>query len=316
MSMLKYLLEIIDLLDNPNVDGGSVRKFFITKGLDKYLTISIERISSEKGFTDFVKIIVLGKRGKYNGGDAPTLGIIGRLGGVGARPLIKGLVSDADGAIIALAVAYKLAEMSMRGDVLDGDVIITTNICPNAVVTPHKPAPMMASPASIFELLKREVDPQMDAILSIDATKANLVVKGSGFAITPTIKDGWILKVSDDLINIYMWVTGRLPIIVPITMQDLLPFSTPIYHINSIMQPWLYTHSPVVGVATITETVVPGSASYATNINSLDETSRFVMEIAKGFTAGSVKFYDESEWETIIKLHGEIRPILTRTLHT
>jgi hypothetical protein len=37
MSMLKYLLEIIDLLDNPNVDGGSVRKFFITKGLDKYL---------------------------------------------------------------------------------------------------------------------------------------------------------------------------------------------------------------------------------------------------------------------------------------
>jgi len=316
MSMLKYLIEIIDLLDNPNVDGDSVRKFFITKGLDKYLTMSIERVSGEKGSTDFVKIIVPGKRGKYNGGDAPTLGVIGRLGGVGARPLIKGLVSDADGAIIALAVAYKLAEMSMRGDVLDGDVIITTNICPNAVVTPHKPAPMMASPASIFELLKREVDPQMDAILSIDATKANLIVKGSGFAITPTIKDGWILKVSDDLINIYMWVTGRLPIIVPITMQDLLPFSTPIYHINSIVQPWLYTHSPVVGVATITETVVPGSASGVTNINTLDETSRFVIEVAKGFTAGSVKFYDEKEWEIIMRLHGEIRHILTRTLPT
>jgi len=98
--------------------------------------MSIERVSGEKGSTDFVKIIVPGKRGKYSGGDAPTLGVIGRLGGVGARPLIKGLVSDADGAIIALAVAYKLAEMSMRGDVLDGDVIITTNICPNAVVTP------------------------------------------------------------------------------------------------------------------------------------------------------------------------------------
>ncbi len=72
--------------------------------------------------------------------------------------------------------------------------------------------------------------------MSIDATKANLVVKGrGGFAITPTIKDGWILKVSEDLINIYMWITGHLPIIVPITLQDVLPFSTPVYHINSII---------------------------------------------------------------------------------
>jgi hypothetical protein len=72
----------------------------------------------------------------------------------------------------------------------------------------------------------------------------------------------------------------------------------------------------VVGVATITETVVPGSASGVTNINSLDVTSRFVIEVAKGFTAGSVKFYDEKEWEIIMRLHGEIRHILTRTLPT
>ncbi|MGC8607368.1 MAG: DUF1177 domain-containing protein [Vulcanisaeta sp.] len=312
MSLVRYLVETIDLLDDPNVDGDKVRKFFISKGLEKYLDFHIERINGEKGFTDFIKIVIHGARGKTNGGSAPTLGVIGRLGGVGARPLIKGLVSDADGAIVALAVAYKLAESASRGEGVDGDVIVTTNVCPSAIITPHRPAPMMSSPVSIFELLKREVDPQMDAILSVDATKANLVVKGSGFAITPTIKDGWILRVSDDLINIYMWVTGRMPVIVPITMQDITPFSTPVYHINSIVQPWIYTHAPVVGVATVTETVVPGSVSGATNIISLDEASRFIVEVAKGFTAGNVKFYDEKEWDTIMRIHGEVRQILTR----
>jgi hypothetical protein len=113
-----------------------------------------------------------------------------------------------------------------------------------------------------------------------------------------------------------MWVTGRAPVIVPITMQDILPFSTPVYHINSIVQPWLYTHAPVVGVATITETTVPGSASGATSVISLDEASRFIIEVAKGIAVGSIKFYDEKELNTIMKTHGEIRPILMRGMPT
>ena len=312
MSLVKHILDVIDLLDNPKVNGDNIREFFRDKGLDKYMFINVEHVSGDKGSTDFIKIVIPGSSGKSRGGNAPTLGVIGRLGGISARPSIRGLVSDADGAIVALAVAYRLADMTSRGDALMGDVIVTTHVTPNAIVTPHKPAPLISSPINIFELLRREVDPQMDGVLSVDATKANLVVKGSGFAITPTVKDGWILKVSEDLINIYMWVTGHSPIIVPITLQDVLPFSTPIYHINSIVQPWLYTHAPVVGIATITESVVPGSATGVTNIVSLDEAARFIIEVAKGFTEGKVKLYDEDEWNTIMKIHGSIREILIR----
>ena len=312
MSLVRYILDVIDLLDNPKVNGDNIREFFRDKGLDRYMFINVEHVSGDKGSTDFIKIVIPGSSGKSRGGNAPTLGVIGRLGGISARPSIRGLVSDADGAIVALAVAYRLADMASRGDALMGDVIITTHVTLNAIVTPHKPAPLISSPVNIFELLRREVDPQMDGVLSVDATKANLVVKGSGFAITPTVKDGWILKVSEDLINIYMWVTGHSPIIVPITLQDVLPFSTPIYHINSIVQPWLYTHAPVVGIATITESVVPGSATGVTNIVSLDEAARFIIEVAKGFTEGKVKLYDEDEWNTIMKTHGSIREILIR----
>jgi hypothetical protein len=310
-SLMKYLIEIIDLLDDSGVNGEIVKRFFEEKGY-KDLLIRVEKVCGRKSCTDFISITIPGLKGKLSGGNTPTFGVIGRLGGVGARPELLGLVSDADGAIVALAVAYKIADMRRRGDALPGDVIVNTHICPNAPTKPHKPALMMDSPVDIFDLLKREVDEKMDAILSIDATKANWVIKHSGFAITPTIKEGWILKVSSDLIDIYMRVTGEPPVIVPITMQDILPFSTPVYHINSIVQPWIYAKAPVVGVATTTKIVVPGSATGATNIFSLEQAARFVVEVAKDFTMGRAKFYDENEWKTIIETHGEISHIMRR----
>jgi len=312
MSTLKHLIEVIDLLENPKVCGETVRQFFEKKKLLDTIEIHVEEVSETTGHTDFIKIVISGSRGKQNGGSAPTLGIVGRLGGVSARPVLVGMVSDADGAIVALAAAYKIAEMKKRGDVLAGDVIVATHICPNAPIKPHKPVPMMSSPVDIFELLKREADPRMNAILSIDATKANWIIKHTGFAITPTVKEGWILKPSPDLVDIYTRVTGEPPVIVPITMQDILPFTTPVYHINSIVQPWIYTTAPVVGVATTTRVPVPGSATGATNIWALEQATRFVVEVAKDYTAYKAKFYDEEEWKKIIEVHGSIREILRK----
>ena len=309
MSALRHVLEVIDILDDPNVTGEKVKETLSERGIED---IRIAEVRGDKGKTDFLRIRIPGRRGKSQNGDAPTLGVIGRLGGVGARPELIGMVSDADGAIVALAAALKIAEMRARGDELEGDVLITTHICPNAPTMPHKPVPMMNSPVDIFELLKLEVDPEMDAILSVDATKANLVINYTGFSITPVVKEGWILKVSEDLINIYIRVTGEPVKIVPITLQDILPFSTKVYHINSMMQPWIYTKAPVMGVATTTSLPVPGSATGATNAWVLEQATRFIIEVAKEYTAGRIKFYDESEWNTIIRVHGRIDEILKR----
>jgi len=311
VSTLKQLLEIVDLLDDPKVDGEQVREFFTNKGLS-HMEINVERIEGEKASTDFISIMIQGVEGKYSGGTSRSLGIIGRLGGIGARPECIGLVSDADGAVVSLAAAYKIAEMMRRGDFVGGDVIVKTHICPNAPTRPYKPAPMMDSPVDIFTLLKREAEGQIDAILSVDATKANWVIKHNGFAITPTVKEGWILKVSPDLIDIYIRVTGQPPVVVPITMQDIIPYTTPVYHINSMMQPWIYTKAPVVGVAITTSMVVPGSATGATNIFHLEQATRFVVEVAKDFGRGKVKFYDEEEWGKIISTHGSLADLMRR----
>jgi hypothetical protein len=304
-------LEIVDLLDDPKVDGAQVREFFTNKGLS-HMEINVERIEGEKASTDFISIMIQGVEGKYSGGTSRSLGIIGRLGGIGARPECIGLVSDADGAVVSLAAAYKIAEMMKRGDLIEGDVIVKTHICPNAPTRPYKPAPMMDSPVDIFTLLRREAEGQVDAIISVDATKANWVIKHNGFAITPTVKEGWILKVSPDLIDIYIRVTGQPPVVVPITMQDIIPYTTPVYHINSMMQPWIYTKAPIVGVAITTSMVVPGSATGATNIFHLEQATRFVVEVAKDFGRGRVKFYDEEEWKKIISIHGSLADLMRR----
>lgn len=309
MSCMKQVIEITDLLDSAKVDGYKVKEFLSNYGIGN---IEVTPLKGPKGKTDFIKILIPGKNGKSSGGDAPTIGIVGRLGGIGARPEVIGMVSDADGAIIALSTALKLGVSHERGDILHGDVIITTHIAPYAPILPHKPVPFMTSPVDIMEVLKHEVTPEMDAILSIDATKGNRVIKVHGFAITPTVKDGWILKVSNDLIDIYERVVGDVASVVPITMQDITPYRKDVYHINSIMLPWLMTSAPVVGVATTARVPVPGCGTGANYIADLEVATRFCVEVAKEFTANNCKFYDEDEFKRLVELYGDMGKMLRK----
>jgi len=299
--MLNEVITIVDTLDNPKINGQKVSKLFE----DFDVKITVKTVETTKGKTDIVKICIPGKNSK-----APKLGIIGQLGGVGARPEFLGLVSDADGAIVALASALKLAKMKEKGDSLNGDVIVSTHICPNAPTEPHDPVPFMGSPIGIKEALLEMVDENMDAILSVDTTKGNRIINVKGFAISPTVKEGYILKVSDDLLDIQERVTGKLPVVLPITMQDITPYGNNIHHINSIMQPATATEKPVVGVAITTESAVPGCATGASHPLDLELAVRFCIEVAKDFTFGRCKFYDENEFQRMIGLYGSMKKLV------
>ncbi|MCP2604836.1 DUF1177 domain-containing protein [Candidatus Aminicenantes bacterium AH-873-B07] len=306
----KQVIEIYDFLDSSSIKESEIKKFFISRGLDKS-EIETHRVKGEKGETVFVKIKICGKEGKSKREKAPTLGIIGQLGGIGARPHKIGLVSDADGAITALASALKIAEMRKKGDELKGDVIITTHLCPNSPIIPHEPVPFMGAPISIETMNKYGVDAQMDAILSIDTTKGNRIINQRGFAISPTVKDGYILRVSEDLLSIMEIVTGKLPIVFAITTQDITPYGNEIYHLNSIMQPSTATSAPVVGVAITTEIPVPGCATGANHCLDIEMAVRFVIEVAKAFGEGKCSFYNEKEFQRLLSLYGSLEHLKT-----
>lgn len=300
----------MNLLDDPAVNGKQVRKHLEDDGLER---IKVKQLEGEQGTTDFMKITIPGEHGKIHGGEAPTLGIIGRLGGLGARPEVNGMVSDADGAIVVLSSALAIGKAHKRGDVFMGDVRITTHIAPDAPTQPHDPMPFMGSPVPLDEVLIHEVDKEMDAILSVDATKANRVIKVPRFAITPTVKDGWILKVSDDLIDTYERVTGDSVSVVPLTMQDITPYGNDVYHINSIAQPWTKTAAPLVGVATTARVPVAGCGTGANYLSGLEPATRFCVEVAKYYTAGDLSFYNEEEYRVLVDRYGDMGSRLRET---
>ncbi len=306
----KHVIEIYDLLDSIHVTGEDVKKYL--SSIDGDGEILVQTVKGDEGSTDFIKITIPGKNGKLKGGDAPTLGIIGRLGGIGARPERTGFVSDGDGALSSIASAAKLLDMTKKGDRLSGDVILTTHICPTAPTLPHDPVPFMNSPVDILTMNMHEVTKEMDAILSIDTTKGNMIINHKGFALTPTVKEGYILKVSDDLLQVYTQSTGIMPVTMPITMQDITPYGNGVFHVNSILQPAVATSSPVVGVAITTQTAVAGCGTGATHLVDVEQVVRFVIEVAKDFGEKKCQFYNVEEFTRLENLYGKMTHLQTQ----
>ena len=309
--LIKQIMEVFDVLDSSTVTGKSVEEYL--RSIKADANIEVYALKGPKGeSTDMVKVRIPGTKGKMSGGEAPTIGLLGRLGGIGARPEMIGFVSDGDGALAAIAIAAKLLDMQNKGDYLEGDVFISTQICPHAPTAPHKPVPFMGSPVEMSQVNREEVSPDLDAILSVDTTKGNRVINTRGFAISPTVKEGWILRTSEDLLEKMQITTGRLPYVFPLTMQDITPYGNDLYHLNSILQPATATNAPVVGVAITAQTMVPGCATGASHFVDVEEAARFMLEVAKSFCKGDCQFYDKEEFARIVQRYGSMRHLQTQ----
>ena len=169
--LLKEILEVFNLLDDANASGAALEAYL--RGIRHDADIEVVRIETPKGSTDVIRILIPGVNGRHSGGTAPTIGLMGWLGGVGARPSAVGYVSDGDGALVTLAVAAKLLDMQNKGDWLEGDVYLATHICPCAPTRPHDPVALMDS-EPFREQVKREAfarAQKLDALISCDTTK-------------------------------------------------------------------------------------------------------------------------------------------------
>jgi hypothetical protein len=306
--VLKQLMEIYELIDRSDANGNTVKSFLESYGARD---VTVKKITGATGSTDFIKIIIPGTRGRSQGMAAPTLGVLGRLGGLGARPARIGMVSDGDGALVVLTVALKLLDMQRKGDYLAGDVAVCTHICPDAPTQPHEPVPFMGSPVEMDVVNREEVSAEMDDILSVDTTKGNRIINTGGFAISPTVKQGYILKVSEDLLDIMQITTGKTPHVFALSTQDITPYGNDLYHLNSIMQPATATDVSVVGVAITTEAPVPGCATGASHFGDMEVAARFVLEVAKAYGAGKCQFYDQAEFQKILAKYGPMNHLRT-----
>jgi hypothetical protein len=311
---LQSTLQVHEILDSAKVDGHSIARMlapYAAQGVEVTVkTVQNECPADAGQTTDFISILIPGTNGKSAGGNSRTLGIIGRNGASGGRPVRIGLISDADGPIGAIACALKLAKMKLAGDDLPGDVIITTHLTKEVAIAYNDGVPFAGMPVSSATMNRYEVSPVMDAILSIDASKGNSIVKQRGFAITPTALQGYILRLAPDLVKIMESTTGRPAFTLPISQQDITPYDNGLYHFNSIMQPHVATRAPVVGVALTAQSVVGGSDSSANHEVDIADAVRFCLEVAKRFTCASpdspCEFYNATEWKAIRQRYPDL----------
>lgn len=303
---LNHVLDAMRLLDAP-VWGREVADRLGEAGVEA----EVQRFEGDRGKTDFISMTVPGATGRSSGGSSPTTGVVGRLGGIGARPEMVGLVSDGDGAVAAIATALALGEAAARGDRLPGDVAIATHICPEAPTEPHDPVPFMGSPVTMSEMNRFEVSDQMDAIISIDTTKGNRILNWKGIAITPTVLDGWILPVAPDLVDVYEQVCGTPARVLPLSTYDITPYGNGLYHVNSILQPAIASAVPTVGLAVTAETAVAGSGTNASHPVDISLAVAFSIETAARFGAGKLAFHDEAQFERAGELYGSMTHLKT-----
>ena len=152
-----------------------------------------------------------------------------------------GLASDADGCIVGLSTALRLARMWTRNQRLAGDVLISTHICQQAHPAPHDPFPFVMSPLPSSEKHPRLVDDRMDAILTPETCKGNKMISHLGFAVTPPVREGFIMRPHASVLHIMEMVTGKQPAIFPITMQDVTPYELGVHHICGMVLPSIFS---------------------------------------------------------------------------
>ncbi|BFI75933.1 DUF1177 domain-containing protein [Sulfurisphaera ohwakuensis] len=275
--ILKTLIDVIDILESKNP----------LEMIRKRLENKVEYEEIKVGEVPYIKVL-------YKGGGKDKIEILGRLGAIQMVGTNKGLVSDADGAIITLTTLFELLDLMDKGVAFNIDILFVTNLATKAKLIPHKPFDFMVPLMGLDDALKIEVDPTASFILSIDSTKGNRLAKYNDFALTHVVKDGYILKLHDNVIDIYNRVTEHEIYMVPLTTGDLTPLDYNVYHISTLISPWLYTSSPVVGLATVSKQVIPGYETGVQNLTMFEHASRFCVELIKYLEKGG-KVYDENE---------------------
>lgn len=314
--MFMLTREIIDawsLIDRPDSGGDIISAYFATETTDPRLLPEVHHVRAETGSTEVLRWTLPGSAGHANGGTAPTLAIVGRLGGTGVRPHKEGTVSDSDGAVIAVATALKLVRAIEYGEPTHGDVIIVTHICPDAPTRDHPVRGQMDSPVPIDELLSRFESPnQAAALISVDTTRSHYLLNHSGLAITPTLINGVLMRISDDLMNLLAEVTSEPPVALPITMQDITPMSSGLFRINSIMQPGNYFHGPMIGLASVSRHPIRGTTTGANRPENLETGARFCVEAARRFGCNSLLFVDDDQYQKFTSLYGDLSFLVGR----
>lgn len=304
---LHQTLTICNLIDKHNINGQDVVDLFC-----QYPGIipSTHRVMSSDGMIDFVRVVIPGKNGKLRHGEAATLSIVSRYDRYQSHQVNEQISAVADGAVVCLACVLKLAEMQTKGQFLAGDVIVTTRLYPDGLPLPHEPVDFIHSVMDIEAMNEHDIDQTADAFLSIGIQKDKPILQHNCYAISPTVKQAYILRVSEDLLRIMEQSSGLNATTFPVTTLDITPYGNGVDHFNNVLQPAIATDAPVVGIVISADK--KSTATYARNEVDISTVVKFIIQVAKEFGQGTCSFFDYYEFALLQSLYGNMSHLQMR----
>lgn len=293
--MLKQGIEVLDLLTSAEVNGTMLVEYLNSLGSCE---AQVECVCGLNGSYKTLKVTITGTDGAISGGGSPTLGFVGQVGDQASSQSKNERIPDYIGTSIVLLTATKILQMNKSGNALRGDVILSAQISSNTATsentTLQKEVPTHT-----------EVSQFMDAVISIGSYKREKVGYHKGIAISPTVKEGYILKLSDDLWALAKKNTDVLPISLPLSQQDIIPRETGLPQAHTILQPSRATSAPVVGIG-IQNEKASGQGLETCFSERIESTGRFLATVATAFTNGECSFFDEQEFTLLRTSYGDM----------
>lgn len=127
---MKQVIDTIELLSSAHITGEAVAQALRAAGDCEVEVTPLER---DGAATEFLSIVI-------PGADPPRRNWASSAAwAASARPAVTGLVSDSDGAVVAIAAALKIMAMARQGDVLPAP-------CASAPTSARAPAPVRTIP--------------------------------------------------------------------------------------------------------------------------------------------------------------------------
>lgn len=199
--LFKHLIELYELLDSPQASGAIVADYL--KAIDPECTVETYPLEGPKGITDMVRVRIPGAHGKSSGrrrADHRSARPLGRFGSTSRTHRIRIRRRWRTHRARLRRKAARHAQERRRSTWRR----IREHACVPACA--HHAAQTRAvhglCPRPPRPSMPKRSHPSSMPFLVVDTTKGNRIANNRGFAISPTVKQGVVMRVSEDLLGI------------------------------------------------------------------------------------------------------------------
>lgn len=290
------IIELADLLSQNDFGSNELVDYLKSVGP---ADAEIQLVHTVDSSIEILKVIIKGTEGAFSGGTRPTLGIVSQLSNCKSTIEGIGCIDMNAGVFSVLVAAYELLHITKTEGGILGDVMFAVFI--GSDVTPKLRALISFLSDNSFGISQH-----MDAVLSVGTSKFFERENDGSIAVSPTVKEGYILKISDDILDVFSRQSNQAIEALTITQQDIIPTEKGMTQRTNLLQPSTKTSAPVVGISIGSSAALSNEDGRVVSLKDIGRIATGCLDIARSYGANECVFYDEEEFTELRVSYGNM----------